>query len=54
MEPTIKERLAIIETKMCNVQKTQWIIITALLAYTGKDYLGGAADYIVKMFAAIL
>ena len=42
MEQTIKERLAVLETQMYSfkiqmkgLQKTQWILITVILAQTG-------------------
>lgn len=32
---TIKERLAILETQIKGLQRTQWILITAVLAQLG-------------------
>ena len=36
---TIKERLIILETKLSNVQKMQWIILTALFGSLGIEYI---------------
>ena len=35
MEQTIKERLAILETQIRSLQKTQWILVTAVLGQVG-------------------